>query len=141
MPDPHPIPPRSATTTPTCWKCGYHLTGLGVDDVCPECATPVWSHKDPAADYPELASKATSAMVWGIVALVTFFACLGPLAGLVAIPAIIKGNQVRAVARAGSLPSSIAGNAKAGLICGWIAAGLSIAILVFYAVLVLAVGF
>ncbi len=27
-----PTPP-----TPTCAKCGYELTGLGVDDVCPEC--------------------------------------------------------------------------------------------------------
>ena len=127
--------------TPTCWNCGYERTGLGVDDVCPECATPIWSSRDPAIENPELAKEASSAMVWGIVALVLFFACLGPLAGLVAIPAIIKGGRVRELAKSGTVDSTIAGNARAGFVCGWIAAGLSIGVVLLYAGLRIGFGF
>ena len=126
--------------TPSCWKCGYVLSGLGVDDLCPECGTPVWSFKDPDADHPGLSKTASSAMTWGLVSLVPFFACLGPIAGLVAIPAIIKGKEVRAIAKAGSVPPSIAGNAKAGLICGWITASLSIVTILIYGGLLIGFG-
>src|SRR5690606_40241126 len=32
-----------AVAQPRCWKCGYDLAGLRVEDACPECGTPVWS--------------------------------------------------------------------------------------------------
>ncbi len=39
------MPTPTTPPTPTCSKCGYHLTGLGVDDVCPECGTAIWQQE------------------------------------------------------------------------------------------------
>jgi len=93
---------------------------------------PVWSQ---APSSPHSNADANSTLAWGIVSLVLFFVCLGPLAGLVAIPAIMKGNRYQAEVRAGRFVPN--GSAKAGLICGWIAAGLSIGVVLLYGVALL----
>jgi len=117
------------TPLPTCWNCGYELSGLRVEGHCPECGTPIWSQGGPAL---QANGDASAALVWGVVSLVLFFTCLGPLAGFVAIPAITKGGRYQAEVRAGrALPN---GSAKAGLICGWIAAGLSIGVVALYGI-------
>lgn len=114
--------------TPTCWKCGYELVGLKVTDICPECATPVWS----APPRSNTQSDAQNSLVWGIVSLVLFFACLGPLAAFVAIPAIVYGNRAQRVQSSRlnlDQPKTVS---KAGLVLGWITVFLSIAVVTVY---------
>ncbi|MEM0983454.1 MAG: hypothetical protein AAGI17_05850 [Planctomycetota bacterium] len=116
--------------TPTCWKCGYELSGLAIDGNCPECGTDIWS----AEPVVERSEDAKSAMIWGIVAIVTFFACLGPIAGFVAIPAILKANRAKAAVRTGRFSQDQIEGATTGLVLGWITAGLSMAVVGFYAI-------
>jgi hypothetical protein len=117
-------------TTPTCWNCGYNLTGIRVDDVCPECATPIWSRPAPIATSAE----STKSMIWGIVSLCLFFMCLGPLAAFIAIPALVYAGRALQEVRTGQIPADIVSGARAGRICAWITIGLSIAIVAFYAI-------
>jgi predicted RNA-binding Zn-ribbon protein involved in translation (DUF1610 family) len=117
---------------PTCWKCGYELSGLKVDDLCPECGCAVWS-RPPIQQASQYASRS---LTWGIVSIALFFACLGPLAGLLAIPAITYASKANAEVRQGLIDKSQLGGAKAGMILGWITAGLSIAALAVYAILI-----
>lgn len=126
------IVPPPVQGQPACWKCGYNLSGVFVDGVCPECGTPIWSVPPAAAD----STRATTAMVLGIVGLVLCLTCIGPLALGLAIPAIIIGRKasVEAVALQGR--NTNAGSAKAGVICGWITVGLSIAIIALYGVMI-----
>lgn len=74
-------------------------------------------------------------MVLGIVGLVLCLTCIGPLAIGLAIPAIIIGRKasVEAVALQGR--NNGQGSARAGVICGWITVGLSIALTVLYGVM------
>jgi len=118
---------------PRCWQCGYALSGLRVESVCPECGTPIYSVPPPPATH----NDAQAAFVWGVIALALLFVCIGPLAGLVAIPAIIKGGRIVKQVRVGRLPAAAARGAKAGLVLGWITAGLSMAIVVGYGIVLL----
>lgn len=118
---------------PRCWKCGYELVGLQVTDLCPECGTPAWSHPPVEQEHKD----AASAQVWGIVAIILFFTCLGPLAGVVAIPAIVRGNRVLRDARSGRLAASSVSPAKTGVVLGWITVALSAGVLVLYGAFVL----
>lgn len=124
--------PPPVQSQPACWKCGYNLSGVFVDGVCPECGTPIWSVPPAAAD----STRATTAMVLGIVGLVLCLTCIGPLALGMAIPAIIIGRKasVEAVALQGR--NTNAGSAKAGVICGWITVVLSLGLLVLYGVMI-----
>lgn len=114
--------------TPKCWKCGYELVGLQVTDICPECGTDVWS----APPGSESSQAAQTSLVWGIVSLVCFFMCLGPLAGFVAIPAITHGNKAQREVQSRYRNQQSASASKAGLILGWITVCLSIAVVAFY---------
>lgn len=117
-----------ASRTPTCWKCGNELSGLGVSDDCPECGTPVWSRPEPTITSQE----ATTAQTLGIISLALFFACIGPLAAIVAIPAIIKANSALEDVRVGRVPPSAAGAARTGRVCAWLTIALSGLALVAY---------
>ena len=117
--------------SPTCWNCGYELSGLKVDDACPECGTPIWSRPVPTTTSPD----AQSALTWGIVALCLFFVCLGPLAGLLAIPAVVKANRALEDVRVGRIPASAASNARTGRILGWITIVLSLLLVGVYTVM------
>lgn len=79
-----------------------------------------------------------TAMIWGIVAICLFFVCLGPLAGVVAIPALIYGYRAKRSVRAGLVPASAASGATAGLVCGWIAIVLSVLMVLAYAAMIAA---
>lgn len=130
---PPTYPPGSQ---PTCWKCGYVLSGLRVDGACPECNTPIWGPRENASDR-ETGKLANEILVWGIVSLCLTFVCLGPLGGLVAIPAFVKHRQFRILNNAGAAAPGHAGTAKAGIICARVAAIISIALVVLYAALLL----
>jgi len=116
---------------PTCWSCGYDLSGVRVDAECPECGTPIWSRPEPAA----VNSTGQTAFVLGIVALIIFCgafftcACASPIGGAVGIPAVILGRRGLEDVRTGRASRDKASMAKASLICGWIAIGLSITLI------------
>lgn len=113
---------RPAATVPTCWKCGYVLSGLTVDSACPECGTPVWSGPPPVV----ISRDARSSRTWGVASLVSFFVFLGPLAALAAIPAIVLANRALRSCRAGKADQESIAGAKAGRRLGWITVWLSI---------------
>lgn len=96
----------------TCWRCGYVLDGLRVDGTCPECGTPVWSDPPQAATI----GKAVASLVLGIVSLVSLFVCLGPLSGLVAIPALILAHLTFRKARLNGVAKGT-GMARGGQVC------------------------
>lgn len=120
-------------TTPRCWKCGYELSGLKVDDLCPECGCAVWSRPP----LQQASTFANRAFVWGLLSLIFFFLCIGPLAGLVAIPALVYASKAGAEVRQGLIDRSQISGARTGKILGWITIGLSVGSLVLYAVLIL----
>ena len=124
-------PPTQPGFQPTCWKCGYALSGLRVDGVCPECNTPIWGPRVEATDK-ETDSLANSILVWGIVSLCLTFVCLGPLAGFLTIPAFVKNKKFRILYESGAATRSQAGTVKAGMICARIAALVSIALVALY---------
>lgn len=115
---------------PTCWKCNYDLAGLRIDDLCPECGTAVWS----APPGTDVIQAARDAQKWGMLALILMFACLGPLAGFLAIPAITNGRYAMNLYRTGRVPEGAIKGAKAGLICGWITVVLSIITAILYVI-------
>lgn len=121
------------TTTPRCWNCQYELTGLQVDDHCPECGTPVWSQRPPAA----AAEAANKAFVWGLLSLVLLFVCLGPLAALLAIPALQYAKQADREVIAGRIGPEQVRGARSGRIMAWISVCISLAILALYGVMIL----
>ena len=117
------------TTRPTCWSCGYELSGMRVDDRCPECGVEIWSR--PIGDAASI-KRAKHALGWGIESLITFFLCIGPLAAFVAIPAVVMGGRVRRDVREGRVAREVVGGAGAGFWMGWIVIGLSIVTVTFY---------
>lgn len=121
------------TTTPRCWNCQYELTGLQVDDQCPECGTPVWSQRPPAV----AAEAAHKAFVWGLLSLVLLFVCLGPLAGLLAIPALQYAKQAEREVKAGLLSPEQVRGARSGRIMAWVSVWISLAFIAVYGVMIL----
>ncbi|MBX3403414.1 MAG: DUF4190 domain-containing protein [Phycisphaeraceae bacterium] len=113
----------AALPPPTCWKCGYNLSGVRVDGQCPECGNPIWSVPPSASDD----KVATTAFILGISGVVTCVLCIGPLAIGLGIPAIILGRKasIEAVALQGR-PGSSRGTARAAVILGWVTVGLSV---------------
>ena len=120
-------PPRG--DEPTCWNCGYVLRGLKVEDACPECGQKIWGPRTRSSEADGLATKV---MVWGIVSLCTFFVCIGPLAGLLTIPAFVYYGKFRALHKAGAATVGEAKTAKSGIICARIAAVLSVLVMIVY---------
>lgn len=124
------------TPEPRCWNCGYGLSGLRVDGVCPECATPIYAGPPPE----RTAAGSQSVLVWGIVSIATFFACIGPLAGLVAIYPIVRGNRILKEAKALRTPRHVSQPAKTGVILAWVTVGLSVLSLLGYGAFILIIA-
>jgi hypothetical protein len=116
------------TSKPTCWKCGYNLTGLAVDGLCPECGTPVWSQKPANVSY-EAAQKA---QFWGLISLALFFACIGPLAVFPAFSALWYAREADRETRFGTSGGLAPGGIRTGRICAWITIVLSAATIAFW---------
>lgn len=121
------------TTTPRCWNCQYELTGLQVDDHCPECGTPVWSQRPPTI----AAEAAHHAFVWGLLSLVLFFVCLGPFAALLAIPALRYAKKTDQELVSGLLTPEQVRRVRAGRIMAWISVSLALGLLALYGVMFL----
>ena len=119
-PQPPPVaaPPVvvPARVAPRCAACGYELTGLRVEGVCPECGAPVWSPLQ--GQDPYLALGITS-LVCGVLSLV---ACMGfgPFGVLPAGAGIVTGEiAVRKYRKAG-ISATGRGLAIAGRVTSWI---------------------
>jgi hypothetical protein len=113
---------------PACRNCGYDLTGLSLDDVCPECGTPC---RPPGPAHDEDVRLASRAQVWGIVSLVLFFTCLGPLAIL---PASIALSFAGHAERVHFTPRPVVtGAVTTAKTCAWITIVLSSLALLVYA--------
>lgn len=112
MPDRAPI---------RCFQCGYVLDGLRVDGVCPECGKPIWS--GPVGVLTTSSSKAALSLSFGITSLAAFL-CIGPVVLVLAVPGVILGHLAVADINAGRVDTG-KNNAKAGLICSWIAVALA----------------
>lgn len=121
---------------PRCWRCGYDLTGMRIDDRCPECGIGVWT----TPPVNKVDRDAASSMTWGILALVLgtvgmpflliamFVTCFFPwpaMPALIAIPAVTKGHRVGRAARSHRFSDTVTRRAKTGRVCGWIAVGMS----------------
>lgn len=113
--------------TPRCWKCGYDLTGLRVDELCPECGTNIWSR--PTEYKPS--DHADMAFWWGLGSI--FTSCLiGPFAMFLALAALRHAKHAELEVRQGRVePQSIAG-AKSGRIMAWCSIVLAIGYLALF---------
>ncbi len=132
--------------TPTCSKCGYHLTGLGVDDVCPECGTTIWRQEG----VQSISGFAITSLVMGCLAITwlvmegIFFYTVS-LFGIGAVitlglTGVIFGHLSNAQVRRGTRSGATKGIAIAGLILSYF--GISLRILSLLALLVgLVIGF
>lgn len=106
---------HAAPTDPRCTFCGYILTGLSVNEKCPECGKPIWdSNISPPTSGLSIASMVLgivsimSCMAYGLPALIT-----GPLA-------IIFGEISIRQFKRGERAGSTRGFSLTGRICGWI---------------------
>ncbi|MFT5423015.1 MAG: hypothetical protein ACI89L_000788 [Phycisphaerales bacterium] len=127
------------STTPHCWKCNYELSGLGVDDNCPECGTPVWSKPPMRTELQNAMRMGSRAQMWGILSLVFFFACIGPLAAFLTIPAFIYASKADRIVRQGLAARSEVGGITAARVCSWITISVSVLSILAYAAVLLLV--
>ncbi len=139
-------------TTPTCSKCGYELTGLGVDDNCPECGT---ARSSPQSEQPlsgfAVASQFTGglAILLALVGIVLTHTGTGAsavivvfafgIAILMALVGIVTGHTARAQVRRGIRGGRTARLAITGLIQSYLAVilGLAPPILVVLAIFII----
>lgn len=115
-PDPPPVAPPvvAGPGVPRCPVCGYEISGIAVDGVCPECGNTVWQmvHQPPTSGY------AIASLVLGCVTILTC-AMLGPLALLTGGPAVICGEIAARQITRGERGGASKGLALAGRILGW----------------------
>jgi len=121
-------PPES----PKCRKCGYDLRGLAVDGACPECGTAVWSRKHITSD--QISEDARRSQELGLWAILMMAFCLGPLATLIAIPAIKRANDAFRDYENGVYSRAGITGAGVGRALGWITVALSILIVIAFLV-------
>lgn len=119
-----PADAAPSASTPTCAHCGYPLTGLRVDDACPECNRPVWSNAP--SQWEHFCDDASTGLKCGVASIILFFLCLGPIAGVIAIPAILKAKRIkRVLGPSPAWPKELRHGSLGGRL-GWGAAVLSI---------------
>lgn len=130
-----------ARSTPHCWNCNYELSGLGVDDLCPECGTAVWSKPPMKPEIQEAMRNGSRAQLWGILSLALFFACLGPLAAFLTIPAFIYASKANRVVRQGLATRGEIGGITAARVCSWITLSFTILSVGIYGLMLLGLIF
>jgi hypothetical protein len=87
-----------------CRKCGYELTGLRVEESCPECGTRIWPNAKELREWARDQTQATSDAFWFMIAAIPFWLLLPPLGLIVNIGAIVlawRGCAMRARGRRG----------------------------------------
>ena len=127
-------PPIPAVRTGTrCIRCGYDLRGRTVDQVCPECGTPV--HE--SYGLHRTSGMAIASMVLGILAIVMCF-FYGIPSLIFGVLALVFARKAEAQIDAKQASTASLGMVKAGRICGWIGIGLGMVWVAFVFVIVLA---
>ena len=110
-----PQPQKPTPADPQCTFCGYVLTGLNVNEKCPECGKPIWDSNI----QPPTSGLSIASMVLGIVSLLgcSMYGIpsliLGPLA-------IIFGEISNRQLKRGERAGNTRGFSITGRICGWI---------------------
>mgnify|MGYP006433250083 CR=1 FL=1 len=112
----------------TCVSCGYSLRGVAIDELCPECGTPVaysLNRNQPTA------GSAVAGMVLGIVSIIGCFIYGIPsmICGPLAIYFSIQGRKQY---EAGDASPGSRSMAQAGLIMGIIGTCLAAVGLLFF---------
>ncbi len=92
---------RPPTEVPRCPSCGYDLTGLRVEGLCPECGKQIW----PRVYLRRPLFAADFAAVLGVISLICVL-CLGPIACVPGALAVVLGLRARRHAAKGHLPDS-----------------------------------
>lgn len=119
-----PDPPR-----PTCWRCGYDLTGLRVEGSCPECGVSIL----PGPMIPTPAMHAQNAMVWGAASLAIVLLCPFGVTGVVALVPLWYARRAREAVAAGRASREQIRAAAVGRVLAWAAIVVSVGILGLYA--------
>lgn len=116
----------------SCVSCGYSIRGRTIDELCPECGTPVL-HSIGAAATKATAGSAVASLVLGIIAVMgcASYGVLSLICGPLAIFFSIKANKAL---KAGSAGGSTKGMATAGLVLGIIGTALGLIGLAFIAI-------
>ncbi len=82
---PSPRDTAAPDRSPRCPGCQYELTGLRVEDRCPECGDPVWTDIEPRAiELGRIYARAESSFYASVLAIILSIGC-GPFGLLVAV--------------------------------------------------------
>jgi len=115
----HAKPPRAQVRHEfRCVSCNYSIRGRAVEDLCPECGTPVLHS---VGKTPPPAGIATASFVLGLLSIAGVMT-MGLLSLLCAPPAIIFACMTFGRVKRQEAPESSRGLAIAGLVTGIIGA-------------------
>ena len=122
-------PSQRVTRQFVCVGCGYNIRGQAIDDLCPECGTPVMHSMGQPAPT---SGWAVASLVLGILSVI---GCLAyGIPGIIMGPlAIWFGVKAKRLAREGQAGGSTMGLATAGFVCGIVGTLLSLIGLAFIA--------
>lgn len=128
-------PPRNRVRAEfSCVSCGYSIRGRTIDELCPECGTPVL-HSVGASTHKTTAGSAVASLVLGIVSVI---GCMsyGVLSLICGPLAIFFGLKADKALKRGTAGGNTKGMATAGLIMGIIGTLLGLIGVAFFAVVI-----
>jgi len=114
---------------PKCQSCGYELTGMRVEDRCPECGALVWSQSN---QTPPTSGFAITSLVFGIVSIC---GCVlwGPLSLPLGVTGVVFGHLASRQYKQGLRAGGTNGLSIAGRVCSWIGVAMGGSIAAFFA--------